>query len=236
MHLSCKNEANCHKMIEIGDLANFYNVESGDIKENQDHLIEVLDMKHANGYSGYSEAFSQSHGFNMYNSETTVQEEETASKIAGDNTDTSVDVQRQNQLEHQEPQDMHNISAHTASQSNYLKLNEKIYTTEKRHKCDLCSYSTSRKGNLTKHTLVHTGQKPYMCDLCDYRTAHSGDLKKHKLIHSGEKLYKCDICSYSAKHKFTLQIHQRIHSGERPYKCDFCDYSAKTWEIFKCTS
>ena len=108
-------------MIEIGHLANLYNVESGDINVNG-----VLDMKHANGYSGNSEAFSHSHRFNMYNFKTAVQEGETSCNI-GDNRDkseTSVDVQRQNHVEHQEPQYKRNIFTHTASQPNYLKLNE----------------------------------------------------------------------------------------------------------------
>ena len=50
-------------MIEIDDLANLYNVESGDINVNGDHLIQVLYIQHENEYSGYSEAFSHSHRF-----------------------------------------------------------------------------------------------------------------------------------------------------------------------------
>ena len=188
---------------------------------------DVLDMKHANGYSGYSEAFSQSHSFNTYNFKTVVQEGETSCKIIdnGDKSKTSVDVQTQNDVEQQEPWHNHNISAPTASQSNDYRLSEKIYATEKRHKCDLCDYCSKTSGALKMHKLIHSGERPYKCDLCDYSTTQAGDLKKHKLIHSGVKPYKCDVCDYRASQKGTLKKHKLIHTGERPYECDLCDYS-----------
>ena len=198
-----------------------HNVESGDINVNGD----VLDMKPVNGYSGYGEMFPRSH---LYNLSTTVQEGETSCNI-GDNRDkseTSVDVQRQNDVEHQEPPYKHNISAHTASQHNDSKLYGKIYATEKRHKCDLCDYCSKTSGSLKMHKLIHTGERPHKCDLCDYSAAHSGDLKTHKLIHTGERPYKCDLCDYSTTQAGDLKKHKLIHTGVKPYKCDVCDYRA----------
>ena len=72
-------------MIEIGDLANLYNVELSDINVNGDIMNHVLDMKHENGYSEYStEMFPHSHRFNVYELPTTVREGETQSGIGED--------------------------------------------------------------------------------------------------------------------------------------------------------
>ena len=217
---SCKSKVNCHKMIEIGDLASIYSVESGDININED----VLDMKHANGYSGYSEAFSHSHRFNTYNFKTTVQQGETPCNI-GDNSETSVDVQRQNDVELQEPQYKRNISAPIASQPNYFELNKKIYATEKRHKCDLCDFSSKRPAALKMHKLIHTGERPYKCDLCNFQASQKGTIKRHQLIHTGEKPYKCDVCDFSTTQAGNLKVYKLVHSGEKPFKCDLCRYS-----------
>ena len=213
-------------MIETGDQANLYNVESGNINING-YLNE--DMKHANGYSGCSEVFTQSHRLNMCNFPTTVHEGET-SCTTGENKDknrTSPDVHRQKHAEHQESY-KRNICAYTASGPNDLKINENIYPTEKRHKSDLCDYSSKRSSHLKEHKLVHTGVKPYKCDICDYSTKRKGDLKTHKAKHSGEKPYKCDLCDYSSTTSGALKTHKLIHSGEKPYMCDICDYSSTT--------
>ena len=146
-------------MIEIGDLANFYNVESGDINVNGDLLNQ--DMKHENGYSGYSKVFPHSHRFNACNFPTIVHEGGMLCKT-GDNKDknrTSRDVHRQQHSEHQESY-KRNICADTASGPNYLKTKERIYTTERRHKCDLCDYSSNKPSHLKVHKLIHTGDKP----------------------------------------------------------------------------
>ena len=154
-------------MIEIGDLANLYKVESGDIDVNEDLLNE--DMKHANGYSGYSEVFTQSHRLNFCNLPTAVHEGETECKT-GDNSDnnkTSSDVHSWKHAEHQES-NKRNICADTASGPNDLKINKRTYTIERQHKCDLCDYSSKKLSLLKRHKLVHTGEKPYKCDECDY--------------------------------------------------------------------
>ena len=218
-------------MIEIGDLAYLYNVESGDINENRDHLIQALDMKHANGYTGYSEMFPHSHRFNAHDLPITVHEGNTQTKIGDDRdekTEKSLDIHRRKYVEHQESY-KDNIFATTASEPNYLRLNEIINATEateERHKCDLCDYSTQYYGSLIQHKLIHTGEKPYKCDICDYRAMQSGDLRIHRRIHTGERPYKCDLCDYRFRSKGTLKEHKLIHSGEKPYKCDLCDYSS----------
>ena len=222
-------------MIEIGDLANLYPVESGDINVNGDLLNQVLDMKYTNRHSGYGETFPQSHRFNMFNLPTTVHEGETPCKI-GDKEDknkTSVDVQRRKYAEHQEPHEP-NICAdiHVASEPNYLKINERIYQTEGRHKCDLCDYSSKWSTHLKAHKLLHTGKKPYTCDECDYSATRADHLKSHKLVHAGKKPYKCDICNFSFKRKGDLQRHKRIHSGESRYRCDLCAYSCARSDEF----
>ena len=170
LHWNCNNEANCNKMIEIGELANFCNGESGDININGDLMNQVSDVKHANGYSGYSEVFSHSHRFNAYDLPTTVREGKTQSEIDEDRDkhERSLDVQKRKQLEHQGSYKP-NSFADTASENDYIKLNEMIYyPTKKRHECDLCDYSTKNYGNLMQHKLIHTGKKPYKCDLCDF--------------------------------------------------------------------
>jgi len=107
----------------------------------------------------------------------------------------------------------------TFKTSTQLTIHNRIHSKHKPFACDQCQMSFSTKGSLTIHKILHTGEKPYHCDLCPKKFALSHHLKSHKRTHTGEKPYACDLCPKKFSQSHCLNEHKRIHSGEKPYKC-----------------
>lgn len=95
-------------------------------------------------------------------------------------------------------------------------------TSDKEHRCDICSKRFPCASKLMRHIRSHTGEKPFKCDICHKRFGSNSDVLKHQRVHTGEKPYKCTICLKQFGFFHSLKQHHRIHTGEKPYQCEVC--------------
>ncbi len=74
----------------------------------------------------------------------------------------------------------------------------KLFKTEKKFKCDICSVLFREEENLIKHqeTFVHD---KYTCETCGKSFYRKKAHERHLKCHSDEKPYSCDLCGISFK-------------------------------------
>lgn len=78
----------------------------------------------------------------------------------------------------------------------------------KRVTCPACGKSYANKDTWKRHfRSVHTSERPHRCNLCSWRFTRPDDLKTHlKRSHGVKQSLVCDICqrSYDLEHYFGI--------------------------------
>ncbi|CAF4916583.1 unnamed protein product [Pieris macdunnoughi] len=75
-----------------------------------------------------------------------------------------------------------------------------------------CNRSFSSKHSLLVHfAYAHSSERPHKCDICSKGFATTSGLRVHKESHTGSKEVTCKICRKKISNRRVLQKHMRIH-------------------------
>lgn len=108
-----------------------------------------------------------------------------------------------------------------------------LHTSERKHKCEICSKSFTLEVHLKNHLKVHGGGDAFKCDYCP----RVFPLSSHKTNH--ERFCVRTFICYLCKEEFSSfeqlrDKHLKTHlPGIKSYKCQYCPSSHENFKLLK---
>ncbi|XP_065355485.1 zinc finger protein 202 isoform X2 [Calliphora vicina] len=150
----------------------------------------------------------------------------------------SEDTLSGNELEPDEPEDLHEANEDTEDEYNsHLEQDHEIipYNHVKTEDCDESVLDDNGEEICLEndHNSENGKRKRYICNKCQRIFNSCNALKYHNRTHSGLRPHQCEICDKSFFAIGALKAHTRTHTGDKPFECEHCDRKFRQWGDLK---